>query len=92
MCFAGEVPLRDHDYLRLQFLGARDSWLGCPFPICGLYMCPSRYGYQNFWICGGEVFQIIAEGSVHGDVKSGQHIRLCMFCQSAQNVDGMFIE
>jgi len=77
MCFAVEVPLRDHDYLRLQFLGARNSWLGCPQPVCGLYMCPSRDNYyQNFEKCYGEVFQIIAEGSIHGYVKSGQHIRL----------------
>ena len=36
------VQLRDQDYLKLQFLGARDAWLGCPDDVCDLRMCPSR--------------------------------------------------
>jgi len=41
-------------------------------------MCPSHYTnyYKDFSECGGEVFQIIAEGSIHDFVKSGQRIRL----------------
>jgi len=71
------VLLRDHDYLRLQFLGAQDSWLGCADSVCDLRMCPSRNSnYKNFGVCYGEVFQIIAEGDIHGYVKSGQRIRL----------------
>jgi len=78
MCFAGKVPLRDLDYLKLQFLGARNSWLGCSLSVCDLQVCPSRNNnYQNnFGRCFGEVFQILAEGSIFGDVKSGQRIRL----------------
>ena len=69
--------LRDQDHLRLQFLGTRNGWLGCPHTVCDLRMCPSRgTNYQNFGVCGGEVFQIIAQGSIHGYVKSGQLIRL----------------
>ena len=75
--FAGGVSLRDHDYLRLQFLGARNSWLGCPYLVCDLRTCPGHgNNYQKFGACYGEVFQIIAEGSIHGYVKSGQRIRL----------------
>ena len=77
MYITGYVALRDHDYVRLQFLGARNGWLGCPYSVCDLRMCPSHNNnYKDFSNCGGEVFQIIAEGSIHDLVKSGQRIRL----------------
>ena len=75
-----QLPLRDHDYLRLQFLGARDVWLGCPDGnrICDLRTCPSRnYNFRNFVNrCYGENFQIIGEGTSYTSIKSGQRIRL----------------
>ena len=37
----GRLILKDHDYLRLQFLGARNAWLGCPYSVCDLRTCPS---------------------------------------------------
>ena len=69
--------MKDHDYLRLQFLGARNGWVGCPYSICDLRTCPSYYNnYRNFARCGGEVFQIIGEGTIHHPIKAGQRIRL----------------
>ena len=73
----GYAILRDHDYLRLQFLGSNGAWLGCWDEVCDLRRCPSRNNYyQNFRECGGEVFQIIGKGSQYGYIRSGQHIRL----------------
>ena len=97
-CLA-ELPLRDHDRLRLQFLGAKDAWLGCPDSnkICDLQTCPSHddsysYVYRR---CSGESFQIIGEGTSYASIKSGQRIRLCyphecntwMGCPSNTNCD-----
>ena len=76
---AGALTLRDHDYLRLQFLGARNAWLGCADSngICDLRTCPSRnYNYRKFGTCWGEEFQIISDGTHGSAVKSGQQIRL----------------
>ena len=71
------MPLKDHDYLRLQFLGARNAWLGCPGSVCDLRMCPSNSNsYKNFGTCGGEKFQIISDGTQGSPIKSGQRIRL----------------
>jgi len=72
------LQLKDHDYLRLQFLGAKNAWLGCPYDICDLHTCPSNNGkYQHFGTgCIGEEFQIIGEGTTHNPIKSGQRIRL----------------
>ncbi|XP_065894536.1 uncharacterized protein [Dysidea avara] len=73
------LSLRDHDYLRLQFLGARNAWLGCPDSnkVCDLRRCPS--GNENYRYpgrCWGEEFQIIGEGTSLTPIKSGQRIRL----------------
>ena len=74
----GQLPLRDHDYLKLQFLGAKDTWLGCPDSICDLRTCPSsNQNYRYFDNrCWGEDFQIIGEGTSLTSIKSGQRIRL----------------
>ena len=73
-----QLPLRDHDYLKLRFLGAKDAWLGCPASICDLRTCPSRnHNYRYFDNrCWGENFLIISEGTSYTPVKSGQRIRL----------------
>ena len=75
-----QLPLRDHDYLKLQFLGAKDAWLGCPDSnkICDLRTCPSsNENYRHFDNrCWGEDFQIIGEGISNTSIKSGQRIRL----------------
>ena len=75
-----QLPLRDHDYLKLQFLGARDAWLGCPDgnKICDLRTCPSRNQNYRYFDnrCWGEDFQIIGEGTSLKPIKSGQRIRL----------------
>ena len=75
-----QLPLRDHDYLKLQFLGAKDAWLGCPDSnkICDLRTCPSsNENYRHFDNrCWGEDFQIIGEGISNTSIKCGQRIRL----------------
>ena len=75
---ADGLPLKDHDYLRLQFLGARNAWLGCPDKanggVCDLRTCPSRN--NNYAECGGEQFQIIGKGTQGSPIKCGQQIRL----------------
>jgi len=78
ICIAGDEELRDHDYLRLQFLGGRNGWFSCFDAFaCDQRMCPSVINYyQDFSQCEGEAFQIIAEGNVFEPVKSGQRIRL----------------
>ena len=74
--FLGTVQLRDHDYLKLQFLGA-NGWLGCPASVCDLRTCPNGDNYLDFTgQCWGEEFQIIAEGTKNSPIKSGQRIRL----------------
>ena len=75
---AGARQLKDHDYLSLQFLGARDAWLGCTDSVCDLRTCPSRGdNYRNFdTICSGERFQIIGKGTNASPITSGQKIRL----------------
>ena len=74
---AGRLVLRDLDHLRLQFLGAKNAWLGCPHSVCDLRKCPStNNNYANFGVCGGEQFQIINDGTQGSSVKSGQQIRL----------------
>ncbi|XP_065894534.1 uncharacterized protein [Dysidea avara] len=74
------LPLRDHDYLRLQFLGAKDAWLGCPDSddkVCDLRRCPSvNQNYRYPGRCWGEEFQIISAGVNFIPIKSGQQIRL----------------
>jgi len=72
------LQLRDHDYLKLQFLGAKSAWLGCPADICDLRTCPSSNGNYRYFDgrCWGEDFQIIGEGTTHNPIKSGQRIRL----------------
>jgi len=73
------VPLKDHQYLRLQFLGARNAWLGChgSYKVCGLHRCPSKNENYRFpGRCWGEEFQIIGEGKNFDSIKSGQRIRL----------------
>ena len=77
--YLGTVQLRDHDYLKLQFLGAKNAWLGChgPSTLCILATCPSIIqNYRNFDYCWGENFQIIGEGAIHHAIKSGQRVRL----------------
>jgi len=72
------VQLKDHDYIRLQFLGARDAWLGCDDTYsCGLWTCPN-YGNHLYFDkrCLDEEFQIIGEGTIHHPIKSGQRIRI----------------
>ena len=75
-----KLPLRDHDYLKLQFLGAKDAWLGCPDSnkICDLRTCPSNnHNYRYFDSrCWGEDFQITGECISYTSIKSGQRIRL----------------
>jgi len=72
------LHLRDHDYLKLQFLGASGAWLGCPFDICDIRKCPSSNNNYRYFDgrCWGEEFQIIGEGTTHNPIKSGQQIRL----------------
>ena len=74
-----EPPLRDHDYLRLQFLGVRDAWLSCQDSTCGWTKCPSGDSaylwYDNIHCCFS-FFQIIGEGTSNAKIKSGQRIRL----------------
>ena len=73
------LPIKDQDYLRLQFLGAKDVWLGCPDVICDLRTCPSNdraYADENMTRCYGETFQIIGGGTPYASIKSGQTIRL----------------
>lgn len=72
------MELRDHNYLKLQFLGARDAWLGCPDVICDLRTCPSNNGNYRYYDtqCWGEEFQIIGEGAAYNPIKCGQQIRL----------------
>ena len=92
-----QLPLRDQDYLKLQFLGAKDAWLGCPDSICDLRTCPSSNdNYRHFDNrCWGEEFQIIGEGTLKASIKSGQRIRLrypresntWMGCPSNKNCD-----
>ena len=78
--YAGGLTLRDHDYLKLQFLGARNAWLGCPDSngICDLRTCPSVNTYYRLFNgrCWGEEFQIISDGIQGSAIKSGQQIRL----------------
>ena len=73
-----QQPLRDHDQLRLQFLGAKDAWLGCPDRYCDLRTCPSNNdNYLHFDNrCSGETFQIIGKGISNASIRSGQYIRL----------------
>jgi len=63
--YVGKLQLRDLDYIKLQFLGARNAWLGCPSSVCDLRTCPSRgSNYLRFnGPCFGEEFQIIGEGT-----------------------------
>jgi len=73
------VPLKDHHYLKLQFLGAKYAWLGCPDSnkVCDLRRCPSvNENYRSPGRCWGEEFQIIGEGKNFDSIKSGQRIRL----------------
>ena len=75
----GASQLKDHDYLMLQFLGAKVGWLGCAGRVCVLATCPSHhnnYYYHYEGRCYGEKFQIIGEGTIHNPIKSGQRIRL----------------
>ena len=76
----GGLQLRDHDYLRFQFLGAKDAWLGCPHSnkICDLRECPSNNNKYRYFDgrCHGEEFQIIGEGTSHSSIRSGQRIRI----------------
>ena len=78
----GGLQLRDHDYLKLQFLGAGNAWLGCPdsnkIKICDLRTCPSySYNYRYFdGRCWGEEFQIIGEGTRYSSIRVGQRIRI----------------
>ena len=73
-----ELPVTDQDYIRLQFLGARNAWLGCPNRICDLRRCSSQndsYFYMSRR-CLEEKFQIIGEGGSYASIISGQRIRL----------------
>ena len=67
-------PLYNEDVLRLDFMGSK-GWLGCPFDICDLRICPTftEGRFKNFSMCGGEVFQIVAEGGKHA--RSGYRVR-----------------
>ena len=76
MNFTGTLQLRDHDYLKLQFLGANNAWLGCPASRCDLRTCPSNNHLDFTGRCWGEEFQIIGEGTKNNPIKSGQQIRL----------------
>ena len=76
----GEVQLKDRDYIKLQFLGAKDAWLGCPSTfngVCDIRTC-SNYGQYRYFDgrCYGEDFQIINEGLDLSPIKSGQRIRI----------------
>ena len=76
--YIGKLKLKDRDYIKLQFLGARNAWLGCISDVCDLRTCPSRgsnYRYFN-GPCHGEEFQIIGEGTRRKPIKSGQQIQL----------------
>ena len=54
---SGTLQLRDQDYLRFQFLGAKNAWLGCPYTVCDSRICPSSSSaYLNFQRCHGEIF------------------------------------
>ena len=72
------MKLKDQDYIRLQFLGAKNAWLGCPGPVCDLRTCPSRGNDYRYFDgrCSGEEFQIIGEGIRKRPIKSGQRIQL----------------
>ena len=72
--YIGKLQLKDYDHLRLQFLGAKNAWLGCPYSVCDLRTCPSRHYY--FTECSGEEFQIINEGTQLSPIKCSQQIRL----------------
>ena len=74
----GRLPLRDHDHLRLQFLGAKDAWLSCIGIDCDLRGCPSDNDNYLYFEnrCSGELFQIIGEGTPNASITSGQRIRL----------------
>lgn len=76
--YVGSSQLKDHDYLKLQFLGGKNLWLGCAGSVCGLSSCPSgNHNYRYFdRRCYGENFQIIGEGTIHSPIKSGQQIRV----------------
>ena len=76
--FLGAAQLKDHDYLRLQFLGAKYAWLGCPDTtdgICDLRFCYHN-DYRDFQKCDDGIFQIIGEGAPYNTIRSGQRIRL----------------
>ena len=62
----------------MQFLGAKNAWLGCPASVCDLRMCPSGNNNYRYFDgrCYGEEFQIIGEGTHGSAIKSGQRIRL----------------
>ena len=59
-------------------MGAENAWLGCPYSVCDLRMCPSIHShyYANFGKCKGEIFRIVNDGTYFSTVKSGQRIRL----------------
>ena len=74
---APQPPLRDHDYLRLQFLGAKDAWLSCQNSTCELTTCPSSDdAYLHFDNQCWATFQIIGESTSNAIIHSGQRIRL----------------
>jgi len=72
------LQLKDHDYLKLQFLGPRGAWLGCPGIDCGLQTCPSLNGNYSYFDaqCWREEFQIIGDGDFYNPIRSGQQVRL----------------
>ena len=78
--YLGGLQLRDHDYLKFQFLGARDAWLGCPDSniSCDLRQCPSHSNKYRYFDgqCWGEKFQIIGEGTSYSSIRVGQRIRI----------------
>jgi len=72
----GVAQLRDQNYVKFQFLGTRDAWLGCPNSVCSLQTC-SNYGKHPIdGRCYGEEFQIIGEGPDQSSIRSGQRIRI----------------
>ena len=70
--FLEYLPLRNHDLIRLEFMGAK-GWLGYPDSVCDLRNCP-YYGNNiyNFNSCHGELFRIVVENG--GSVKSGYRV------------------
>ena len=74
----GTLQLRDHDELKLQFMGAKNAWLGCPDNVCDLRHCPSSDNKYRYFDgrCWGEEFQIVGEGTRYSSIKCGQRIRL----------------